>query len=816
MVSPRSVIPLAECLARPNDVRGRHFLVDHLWAVARAAGDPQGSPAEQLLFLAGLLHDAGKARRSWQERLGDSTRQGGTGPHAFVGAAIFAGLAFRWLQAMEPGKRSELEPVVLWLCRDIADHHGALKDLELEPPWLTHWTPAVLSELDAEGLLDVLRATRLPLAGDLWPAGGAELLAWIDDARRAWGRAVTRLAGRRRAADARVLLQERERTARLIAADRFTVAAIEEDTLDAAAAHSACDRLEGTLARRLAGRPPATGGAHPPAASACTQASPVARERQRIQQAVLDRFRARPREPVYTLVLPTGSGKTLTALRVALEACLLTGRRRIIYAGPYLSVVQQTRAQLAETTGLPVLEHHHLAVPRSNPGAEEVSDEERELLVLESWQAPVVVVTFNQLFRALFPERAQHTVRVPALRGSFVIIDEPQIVDEASWALFTEMLAAAARAWDMQVLIMTATLPPWRPRDPLPVDLSVPVRLPSRYTLSVREHPMDAASVADELVAAASEGLPVAAILNTIADAAVVLARVKERLESGSAGKGKRPPVLAVHGLMTAAHKALHIRRLREAIEAGKPVIAVATQALEAGVDLDFGRLYRARAILPSVLQAAGRANRHGRRQGAEVIVFDFRRDDGTDSRPYVYRDAIAREESDRVLVPGCTWEERELDDAVTEYYRRLLDRKPGSDVAGPLAEAAAGRWSVLGGLAPFQEGPPRVPVFVPRDDLVDEEAGRELDGWGVASLRELYQLYTRPGWLASLRHVQRRRFLGLLERFTVPVAFELARTVADIHASRAVLLLVDADAYSVENGLGGLVAGAEPSAEIW
>lgn len=815
MVNPRGVIPLTECLARPDDARGRHPLIDHLQAVAQAAGDPHGSPAEQLLFLAGLLHDAGKARRSWQERIRDPSRQGAAGPHAFVGAAIFAGLAFRWLRAMEPEDRSELEPTVLWLCRDIADHHGPLKDLELEPPWLTHWTPSVLSDLDGEGLLALLRATNLPVAVGLWPANTAELTTWIDEARRAWGRAVTRLSGnRRRSLNARSLL--RDPTARLITADRFAVAGIEEDTLDEATARTALSRLEETLARRVSGPPgvPTTG--YSPEASSQNVRWAVPRERQRIQEAVLQRFRSRPREPIYTLVLPTGSGKTLIAMRVALEACLLTGRRRIIYAGPYLSVVQQTRAQLAETTGLSVLEHHHLAVPRPAPGDELVGDEERELLVLESWQAPVVVVTFNQLFRALFPQRSQHTIRIPALRGSFVIIDEPQIVAEASWALFTEMLAAAARAWDMQVLIMTATMPPWRVQDPIPVDLSVPTHLPSRYTLMVREDPLDAGALADELLATVSKGLPVAAILNTIADAAVVLSRVKERLGSCNPGQDKSPPVLAVHGLMTAAHKALHVRWLRDAIEAGRPVIAVATQALEAGVDLDFGRLYRARPILPSVVQAAGRANRHGWRQGAEVIVFDFLRDDGRDSRPYVYRDAIAREESDRMLAPGRAWDERALDNAVTEYYQRLLARKPGSDVVGPMAEAATGRWSALGGLSPFQEGPPRVPVFVPRDEFVDAETRREVEKWGVTSLRELYELYNRPGWLVSLSHLQRRRFLGLLERFTVPVAFDMARAVADIDAPRAILPLIDTSAYSAENGLGDLVSAREPSADVW
>jgi len=53
--------PLAACVARPDDEAGRRYpLVEHLEAVAWAMGRPDGTHAQKLQFLAGLLHDVGK------------------------------------------------------------------------------------------------------------------------------------------------------------------------------------------------------------------------------------------------------------------------------------------------------------------------------------------------------------------------------------------------------------------------------------------------------------------------------------------------------------------------------------------------------------------------------------------------------------------------------------------------------------------------------------------------------------------------------------------------------------------------------------
>jgi len=61
------VISLKECIARPDEGSISYSLVEHLETVARATGSPVGDPVARCCFLAGLLHDAGKAQLSWQK-----------------------------------------------------------------------------------------------------------------------------------------------------------------------------------------------------------------------------------------------------------------------------------------------------------------------------------------------------------------------------------------------------------------------------------------------------------------------------------------------------------------------------------------------------------------------------------------------------------------------------------------------------------------------------------------------------------------------------------------------------------------------------
>jgi CRISPR-associated endonuclease/helicase Cas3/CRISPR-associated endonuclease Cas3-HD len=181
---------------------------------------------------------------------------------------------------------------------------------------------------------------------------------------------------------------------------------------------------------------------------------------------------------VATLTLPTGYGKTLTGLLAAARIREATGGDRIVYALPFTSVIDQTADVLRELLrGGPedsdpskdrrLTDHHHLTealtLPRDHDGetGEEPTDEEsdRAVMLAESWLAGVTLTTFVQLFESLAGPRNTQSMKLPALYGSVVVVDEPQALPLTWWPLVERLIGALVEEYGATVVLMTATQP---------------------------------------------------------------------------------------------------------------------------------------------------------------------------------------------------------------------------------------------------------------------------------------------------------------------------------------------------------------------
>lgn len=328
--------------------------------------------------------------------------------------------------------------------------------------------------------------------------------------------------------------------------------------------------------------------------------------REELLRACLDGAELPP--GLFTLTAPTGTGKTMALMAFALRHAAKHGFKKVIVVLPYLSIIEQNAAVYREILGDGlVLEAHSQAT---------IPDETR--LAAERWSAPVIVTTSVRFFEMLFRSKPTDLRALHQIAGSVVVFDEAQSLN-ASLARATLMAVNELTArYHCSFLLSTATQPafdllpglPWKPSELVPDAQSLYDRM-----RRVRVEWRAAVPTPLDRIALEMADIPsCCAILNLTAHAAKLFKLLRERCAEET--------VFHVSARMCPAHRTETVRAIRERLRENLPCRLAATQAIEAGVDLDFERMYRALAPLYSVIQAGGRCNRDGRRKEGRLVVF--------------------------------------------------------------------------------------------------------------------------------------------------------------------------------------------------
>lgn len=772
------VIPLNECIARPDDGETRHLLIDHLVSVANAAGLPKGATHERLGFLAGLLHDAAKCHEEWQDYINPNTSRKKGPPHSPMGAALFAFVAEQLLKRWHSDRRelqSARDGMLNWLMA-INGHHGRLGDFGGQfVPWMKVGSRYSVSGLipgcDLEGVFQLV-ATYF----DECESKKSDFESWLQTYERNWLKLVETNRPKQLAQSKpnEIAMRFPLDFSSLIIADRIHAGNIPEDDLQpqdiesAIGSHAAyCEQQAAEALRKGA-------------------SAEMVSLRTAIQDQAVCKFQHSPNDRFYTLLLPTGYGKTLTSLRVAIEACKQLKRRRIIYVAPYLSILSQATSEIQKATGIEVFQHHHLSLAASVSGDDatstltELTDSDDDFEMLDTWRTPILSTTFNQFFTAIFPRRAQQTLRINAVKRSFVIIDEPQIIDVTVWNVFLRALSVFAVHHDCQILFTTATLPPLRlglEAEPTPLAEDVPAQ--HRYDIKYTDDPYNAETLAKNVTTKIGVGSNAAVVLNTVREAAVVFSNILERCDNDT-------QVFCLTAMMLPSHKQLTIKKIGEFLKQqndgceSRKLIVVCTQMLEAGVDLSFRQIWRARSILPSIAQVAGRGNRHGEGQRAEVFVFPFHSRDDVELRRWVYRNKTARDITDLIFSENCLVPETETRQRLEQYYDQCSAQNNQLALTNKLfTTAALGEWSCLAGIEPFGFSPPREEIFVPVPMSELDPQGQALVKRFANDANQLLGRYEDPTYRKTLSFRERKLFQIAIQLFVVPSRLSIAEEVA-------------------------------------
>ena len=312
---------------------------------------------------------------------------------------------------------------------------------------------------------------------------------------------------------------------------------------------------------------------------------------------------------VFQLTVPTGGGKTIASLAFALQHAVENQMDRVIYVIPYTSIIEQNAAVFRKILGEQnVLENHY------NVDYESTEELKPMQLASENWDKPVVVTTNVQFFESLFANKSSKCRKLHNIANSVIIFDEAQMLPTDYLKPCIAVMEELAANFGSSIVLCTATQPALSPffQRKMPVTELCP-RVEEQFRFFERVTFQNIGTISeDELIEKLQKEEQALCIVNTKKRA--------QRLYQKMKGEG----VFHLSTAMYPKHRRRVLDKIRQLVKDGKRCILISTSLVEAGVDLDFCTVYRQLAGVDSMIQAAGRCNREGKRAAQDSFAYLF------------------------------------------------------------------------------------------------------------------------------------------------------------------------------------------------
>lgn len=389
---------------------------------------------------------------------------------------------------------------------------------------------------------------------------------------------------------------------------------------------------------------------------------------------------------IYSVTLPTGLGKTITAYNLADKMRKLIGfdDSKIIINIPFTSIIDQNfevYSEILQTSNTNVLlKHHHLAEPIYKT-TENVADFYQSKFLIETWQSDTVVTTFVQLLETLLASNKAKLMKFVHLANSIILLDEIQTIPYEYWETIRETFKILGEKLNIYFILISATQPLiFIPNEDI-VEL-VPdykkyfhffnrTKLILNRKVSFEDFKM---KVVDYINRNPDKDILI--IVNTKKVARETFEFVCDEIDI------ENIETYFLTTLITPFERKNIINRIKK--KSDKQKLIISTQLVEAGVDISVNTVFRQLSPIDSIIQAAGRANRYNEKlEIAEVFVYDI--EEYRKSSNYVYgNDLLIKTEN--VLKDFHIVKEKDYIQLIERYFIEV--RKQSDNTSQPLLKA--------------------------------------------------------------------------------------------------------------------------------
>ena len=358
--------------------------------------------------------------------------------------------------------------------------------------------------------------------------------------------------------------------------------------------------------------------------------SPLNRYRAEISLACRDT--AKTQGNLFRLSMPTGSGKTLSSLRFALERAATERSAHIFYVAPFHSVVEQNAAEIERIIGKEnVLVHH------SNVVHETEEEDARYRKLTERWDSPVIVTTAVQMLNTLFDGKKACIRRMRSLRNSIIVFDEVQSIPVKCMALFHLAANFLSKFCHTTVILCSATQPSVTKMTATNqlsrcVDIGSDIIEREDFQAAFRRSTlvdytrntkymksnsgMEIPEIAELLKHCVNTFGSTLMVVNTKTAAEAIYREFKAYANEACIH------LYYLTTNMCATHRQRIFEKIKKTLASGnkEKLVCISTQLIEAGVDISFSCAIRSLAGLDRIIQTAGRCNRHGTLKTAQPV----------------------------------------------------------------------------------------------------------------------------------------------------------------------------------------------------
>ncbi len=385
---------------------------------------------------------------------------------------------------------------------------------------------------------------------------------------------------------------------------------------------------------------------------------------------------------VFYLEAPTGSGKSNTAFNLSFKLIEDNPKlNKIFYVYPFNTLVEQNIDTLNNIFGNDdnimskfqvvnsITEMKEVYSQNANNKVQNIFlDYEKTLLNRQFLNSPVILTTHVSLFNFLFGTNKENSFPLHQLANSVIVLDEIQSYKNILWGEIITFINAYAKLLNIKVIIMSATLPDL---NKISMSSDNSVKLISNREKYFNNKLFKDRVVLDYELLKTDEDFSEQTLVEHIKqqkNCKILVEFIKKR----SAENFYKTLIEdfdneRVIYLLTGDDNIAERKRIIEEVKANENVVLVATQVIEAGVDIDMDIGYKDISILDAEEQFLGRINRSCKKENCKVYFFN--KDDASGIYKNDYRkhkDITLLEETNREYLTNKDF---------VKYYEKVLGK---------------------------------------------------------------------------------------------------------------------------------------------